>query len=391
MQVGEARQRHRLHLGRGVGLHRARSEGIIRGPARSRAPRAAQVAQHLGLAVVLGRPVGRNSVSARSSSTARRRRQRRPRSTAGAVTPKASAPAPTVVRVVRSVVLIADGVGVDRAGAGRARWPPDHLRGPPGAARARVSKKRSCATGVTGLSRRQPSTAAYRWVRARSPAQPGRGRRRTCSPRRRAGPGQCRCWSRLVPADVLLARLERQAVRRAASASTETPTSRPGGAARGRRGPPCSRRAGRRRTTGRRSAGWTRRRRRRRGSRRLQQREGEGGPAATTASASRSWACSITRRGSSTRPEAPGTARARRTARSRARRRDPPVGEVGDDDLDAEALRTGYGSRRRSAGARRRHDEQAGRLPVAPPGPGSSPRPPRCPRRAATRWRSAGR
>ena len=110
--------------------------------------------------------------------------------------------------------------------------------------------------------------------------------------------------------------------------------------------------------------------------------------AATTARAPRSCASSMTARGSRTRPDAPGYCT---STPQRSSAVGQTVGEVGDDHVDAH--RGGAGAHHRDRLRQRVGvDDERARAPSGSrAGPASSPRRRRWPRRAATRWRSAAR
>ena len=198
VQVGEAGQADRLHLGGGVELHRAgaeRDHAAVEGVVAGREP--AQVAQHLGLAVVAVEHLvgevrrrahaGRPAAVVSSSST----------SVGSAVTPKARSTALTVEPVVTSEVDSAT-----RSASTSRRCRPRPARGRDdvgGAARDRHGQR--VEEGVVlhldagGAQRRgEHGRVAVDPGRDRRAARRGRGRRRTSTPRRRAAPGRCRCW-----------------------------------------------------------------------------------------------------------------------------------------------------------------------------------------------------
>ena len=165
---------------------------------------------------------------------------------------------------------------------------------------------------------------------------------------------------RLLPADVLLAGLQREPV--GGVAVGVDATRRPGGraaAAAGPRAPPGSRRAGRRSPAARRSAGWCRPRCRRRSRRARASRVSASRSAATTTSAPR--ACAALDDGAEVAHRAGGArvlqehaealASAARRSRSRL------------DELDAERLGPGGAAPRWSAAARRRRRRTRRLLP----------------------------
>ena len=219
-------------------------------------------------------------------------------------------------------------------------------------------------------------------------ARRGRGRRRTSTRRPRAAPGRCRCWTSPCRGGCAARGSAARAGR--PGGPRRRPTRRRAGragAARGPRRPPCSRRAGRRRRAARRSAGRSRPRRRRRARRAPRAAVSASRSAATTASAPRSWAASITARGSRTRPEAPGycTSTPDSVALGQA------VGEVGDDHVDAHRLGAGADHVDRLRERVGVDHERAGRPCGCRDVRASSPPRRRCPRRAARRWRWAAR
>ena len=151
VQVGEAGQADRLHLGRGVELHRARAERDHAAVERVVAGgEPAQVAQQLGLAAVLvedrvGEVVGRAAQVAgqRVGRVVVRRgrgaRPRRPR--------RRAAPSATVDQVVVSDVESATvSASTSRSWTPWARAAATISAARPGAGTVRVSKKCSCAT-----------------------------------------------------------------------------------------------------------------------------------------------------------------------------------------------------------------------------------------------------
>ena len=91
------------------------------------------------------------------------------------------------------------------------------------------------------------------------------------------------------------------------------------------------------------------------------------------------------------RGEVAHEARGRRVLRqgAEAAARGQALGEIGDDDLDADRLGARPQDRRASAGTRRRRRGSGWTPPSRSGGQPSSPRPRRSPRRAGRRWRSA--
>ena len=204
------------------------------------------------------------------------------------------------------------------------RWRPRRGRRRPGAGARRAS--RAAATTAAARPGTRTVTRVEELRRARPRRRPSRsaggqhGGVAVGAPRDRAQPlgavvdgvhrgdhgqqhlGGADVGGRLVAADVLLAGLQRQPVRRAAL-GVDRDADQPAGQVPLEAGarPPCSRRAGRRRTAGRRSAGTSRPRRRRPARPGDSSRVSASRSAATTASAPRSWAASITGRGSRTR------------------------------------------------------------------------------------------
>ena len=222
VQVGEAGQRDRLHLGGRVELHRAGAErdhaaveGVVAGRQR------AQVAQHLGLAVVGGehlvgevrrRRARRSSGSAsprrRPSRSARRRRTPQHRARAVA----ASCVSPT---------LMPDVVVVDEpqvhARASRAAATTSAAR--PGTRARTVSKNVVVHDLDPGRAeQRGRARAAWRWIALGDRPEPlgavVDGVHRGDHGQQHLGGADV--GGRLVAADVLLAGLQREAVRRAA-------------------------------------------------------------------------------------------------------------------------------------------------------------------------------
>ena len=200
VQVGEAGQAHRLHLGGRVELHRARAErdhAAVERVVAGREP--AQVAQHLGLAVVLvehrvgevvgacaagpGQGVGRVVVRRGRGSAvdAERPQHRRHRGPGGRLGGRER-----------------HRVGVDQAQleARGSRAAATTSAARPGTGTVRVSKKRSSGT-VEARPRAARRRAGRRsggcGARSRA-ARPARGRRRTSTRPRPAAPARCRCW-----------------------------------------------------------------------------------------------------------------------------------------------------------------------------------------------------
>ena len=204
VQVGEARQRHRLHLGGRVELHGARAErdhAAVQRVVARRQP--AQVAQHRGLAVVgrehlvrevrrgaaqrLGQRVAGGLVDAgqveggRAARDAERREARRSAWTAWS--PRTSRCPTRSASTSRRC---------------RPSWRADATTSAarPGTTAVMVSKNSSDSTCTPPSASARARTAAYRCTRvAIDLAAPrGRGRRRTSRRRRPAAPGRCRCW-----------------------------------------------------------------------------------------------------------------------------------------------------------------------------------------------------
>ena len=198
VQVGEAGQRHRLHLGGRVELHRARAERDHAAVERVVAgAEAAQVAQHLRLAAVrredLVGEVRRGATQrggdrvvgvgvegldvARDAERLEHAARRGPRG-----------------GLRRGE---ADPVGVDEAQVeAESAGGGDDLLGA-----ARGPERSGCRRSSRARPRAHPLAAPRRARRrsggcgSRSPAVPrGRGRRRTSRRPPRAAPGRCRCW-----------------------------------------------------------------------------------------------------------------------------------------------------------------------------------------------------
>ena len=179
VQVGEAGQAHRLHLGGGVELHRARAErdhaAVQRVVARRQPP---QVAQHLGLGPVAvehrvleeRRTCGAARRAARRACGCRRRPARR--------RPRRRRPAPcarVAGRCVRSSEIPTWSSSTRRSWS-PAAWAASTTSAPaPGRGPARCRRTRPCTTSTPPSRNAAASTAAQRWVRRameRSPSAP---------------------------------------------------------------------------------------------------------------------------------------------------------------------------------------------------------------------------
>ena len=241
VQVGEAGQADRFHLGRAVELHRARAErdhaaieGVVAIGQR------AQVAQHRGLGVMrVEDRVGQER--RRPSQRGRRSRSASARAAAssidvGAVERRHRTPARSP-RCDRAAVVSSHDdrhrVGIDppEVDPGRAAPRRRTSSARPGTRTVMVSK-----IGPSSTSRppaRSPAAKRQRAIDARRSrsraARPGRDRRRTCWRRPPAAPARCRCCSSPCRDECAARGSARPADRPGApSASTDTPTSRPG-------------------------------------------------------------------------------------------------------------------------------------------------------------------